>query len=41
VDVVTVKELLGHSNIGTTTGCAHSSDDGKRRRFSEQATVTK
>ena len=31
VDIVTVKELLGHSNIATTMRHAHSNDDAKRR----------
>jgi site-specific recombinase XerD len=31
VDIVTVKELLGHSDIKTTMRYAHSNDDAKRR----------
>ena len=31
VDIVAVKELLGHSNISTTMRRAHSNDEAKRR----------
>jgi len=31
VDIVTVKDLLGHSNISTTMRYAHSNDEAKRR----------
>jgi len=31
VDIVTVKELLGHANISTTMRYAHSNDEAKRR----------
>jgi site-specific recombinase XerD len=31
VDIVTVQELLGHSNISTTMRYAHSNDEAKRR----------
>ena len=31
VDVVTVKDLLGHSDISTTMRYAHSNDEAKRR----------
>jgi site-specific recombinase XerD len=30
VDIVTVKDLVGHSNIGTTLRYAHSNDDARR-----------
>ena len=31
VDIVTVKELLGHANISVTMRYAHSNDESKRR----------
>ena len=31
VDIVTVKELLGHANITVTMRYAHSNDEAKRR----------
>jgi len=31
VDIVTVKELLGHANINVTMRYAHSNDEAKRR----------
>ena len=31
VDIVTVKNLLGHSHISTTLRCTHSNDEAKRR----------
>ena len=31
VDIVTVKELLGHANINCTMRYAHSNDEAKRR----------
>ena len=31
VDIVTVKELLGHTNINCTMRYAHSNDDARRR----------
>ncbi len=31
VDIVTVKELLGHADVKTTMRYAHSNDDAKRR----------
>jgi site-specific recombinase XerD len=31
VDIVTVKDLLGHSNISVTMRYAHTNDDAKRR----------
>jgi hypothetical protein len=31
MDIVTVKELLGHTNINCTMRYAHSNDDAKRR----------
>jgi integrase/recombinase XerD len=40
-DLVTVKDLLGHSNISTTLRYAHSSDEAKRRAVDKLATVTK
>lgn len=35
VDIVTVKELLGHSSVTTTMRYAHSNDDAKRRAVSK------
>jgi integrase len=41
VDIVTVKELLGHADIKTTMRYAHSNDDAKRRAVQKLETVTK
>jgi site-specific recombinase XerD len=41
VDIVTVKELLGHSNISTTLRYAHSNDDAKRRAVAKLGTSDK
>jgi site-specific recombinase XerD len=41
VDIVTVKELLGHSNITTTMRYAHSNDEAKRKAVSRLTTGDK
>jgi site-specific recombinase XerD len=41
VDIVTVKDLLGHSNISTTLRYAHSNDDAKRRAVERLGTSDK
>jgi len=41
VDIVTVKELLGHSSIGVTMRYAHSNDDAKRRAVGRLGTSDK
>jgi integrase len=41
VDIVTVKDLLGHSNISTTLRYAHSNEDAKRRAVAKLATSDK
>ena len=40
VDIVTVKDLLGHSNISTTMRYAHSNDDAKRRAVQRLSKAT-
>jgi integrase len=43
VDIVTVKDLLAHSNISTTMRYAHSNDDAKRRavqRLADRASTS-
>ena len=41
VDIVTVKELLGHTNINCTMRYAHSNDDAKRRAVGRLRTSDK
>jgi len=41
VDIVTVKELLGHANIGVTMRYAHSNDETKRRAVERLGTSDK
>jgi site-specific recombinase XerD len=41
VDIVTVKELLGHANISVTMRDAHSNDEAKRRAVDRLPPVTK
>ena len=41
VDIVTVKELLGHANISVTLRYAHSNDDAKRRAVDKLGTSDK
>lgn len=41
VDIVTVKELLGHANISVTMRYAHSNDDAKRRAVQRLGTGDK
>jgi integrase len=41
VDIVTVKDLLGHANISVTLRYAHSNDDAKRRAVERLSTSDK
>jgi integrase len=41
VDLVTVKDLLGHANISTTLRYAHSNDEAKRRAVEKLSTSDK
>ncbi len=41
VDIVTVKDLLGHANISVTLRYAHSNDDAKRRAVERLGTSDK